>query len=265
MTGRHGIMKGGISMTINNCPFCGQGRIFRVRLKTDISAYSDSQIIRLCDECDGIWKLDEPITAHTGASLHVLAEKLGIPEEQLWDGMETVQIELLYDNTEKTLRITDFQPGGSHSDFTAADTLWGQKLRINVSFSEALGKTAETLAAALPAICNKLAFLEELEDNIRQYTVYKHLDQLAAERLSPLAKNGNGKTVTLADGSTVPADVTPESFTASLYPVEIRFAFRDSTERSQADLMLGCKPDYFAGHRIRISINEQYRIECEGI
>ena len=183
-------------MEMNVCPFCGQGRIFKVRLKTDISRYSGSQMIRLCDECDGIWKPDEPITGHTGASVHVLAE---------------------------------------------------------------------TLAAALPAISNKLAFLEELEDNIRQYPVYRHLDQLAAEQLSTRAKNGDGKTVTLADGSTVPADLTPENFMKSLYPVEMRFLFQDSTERSQADLLLGCKPDYFAGRRIRISINEQYRIECEGI
>ncbi len=252
-------------MEMNVCPFCGQGRIFKVRLKTDISRYSGSQMIRLCDECDGIWKPDESITGHTGASVHVLAEMLGLPEEQLWDDMKIVQIELLYADTEKTLRITDFQSGGSHSDFTAADTLWGQKLRIDVSFSETLGKTAETLAAALPAISNKLAFLEELEDNIRQCTVYRHLDQLAAERLSTRAKNGDGKRVTLADGSTVPADVTPECFMKSLYPVEMRFLFQDSTERSQADLLLGCKPDYFAGRRIRISINEQYRIECEGI
>ncbi|MBP0987662.1 MAG: hypothetical protein J6S92_05230, partial [Oscillospiraceae bacterium] len=72
-------------MEMNVCPFCGQGRIFKVRLKTDISRYSGSQMIRLCDECEGIWKLDEPITDHTGSSIHRLAHDLGIPEALLWN------------------------------------------------------------------------------------------------------------------------------------------------------------------------------------
>ena len=223
-------------MKMNICPFCGQGRIYRVRQKPDISEYSDSQIIRFCDECEGIWKLDEPITDHTGSSLHRLAHDLGIPEALLWNDMEIVQIELLYDDTEKTLQVTDFQTGGSScADYSAEDSLWGQNLHIDVFFSDALGKTADTLAAALPAINNKLAFLEELEDNIKRYTV---------------------------EGAHA---VTPECFTASLYPVAMGFVFKDSTERSQAYLELGCRPDYIAGHRIRITINEQYRIECEGI
>ena len=223
-------------MEMNVCPFCGQGRIFKVRLKTDISRYSGSQMIRLCDECEGIWKLDEPITDHTGSSIHRLAHDLGIPEALLWNDMEIVQIELLYDDTEKTLQVTDFQTSGSScADYSAEDSLWGQNLHIDVFFSDALGKTADTLAAALPAINNKLAFLEELEDNIKRYTV---------------------------EGAHA---VTPECFTASLYPVAMGFVFKDSTERSQAYLELGCRPDYIAGHRIRITINEQYRIECSGI
>ncbi len=252
---------------INDCPFCGQGRIYRVRLKPDISEYSDSQMIWFCDECEGIWKLDEPITDHTGSSIHRLAHDLGIPEALIWNDMEIVQIELLYDDTEKALQVTDFQTGGSScADYSAGDSLWGQNLHIDVFFSDALGKTADTLAAALPAINNKLAFLEELQDNIKRYTVEgAHLDELAENRLCALAEDGDDAEVTLEDGTAVPVEVTPERFIASLYPVAMGFVFNDSTERSQAYLELGCRPDYFAGHRIRITINEQYRIECSGI
>lgn len=70
------------------CPYCGQGRILTARLKPDISKYSGSQIIRLCDECDTVWKEDEPVTDHTGAAFHRLAEMLGIPETLLWKDME---------------------------------------------------------------------------------------------------------------------------------------------------------------------------------
>lgn len=70
------------------CPYCSQGQILRVRIKPNISAYSDSQIVRFCDECDTIWKEDEPISEHTGTTFHALAKMLSISETALWTDME---------------------------------------------------------------------------------------------------------------------------------------------------------------------------------
>ena len=73
------------------CPYCEQGRIVTVRLKPDISRYSDSQIVRRCDECDTLWKENEPVTDHTGMTFFRLAEMLGMPAELLWKDMEELQ------------------------------------------------------------------------------------------------------------------------------------------------------------------------------
>ena len=76
----------GIAVTV--CPYCGQGRVLKAELKTDISKYSGSQIIRYCDECDTVWKEDEPVSENTGSSFSLIAEMLSIPEKLLWEGMK---------------------------------------------------------------------------------------------------------------------------------------------------------------------------------
>ena len=73
------------------CPYCEQGRIVTVRLKPDIRRYSDSQTVRFCDECDTLWKENEPVTDHTGTTFARLAEMLDIPAERLWKDMEELQ------------------------------------------------------------------------------------------------------------------------------------------------------------------------------
>ena len=70
------------------CPYCEQGRVLKVRLKTDISGYSSSQIIYYCDECDTIWKENAPISEHTGTTFRALAKMLSISETALWNDME---------------------------------------------------------------------------------------------------------------------------------------------------------------------------------
>ena len=72
------------------CPYYCQGQVLRVRLKPNIDIYSDSQIVRFCDECDTIWKENEPISEHTGTTFHVLAKMLAIPETTLWNDMEII-------------------------------------------------------------------------------------------------------------------------------------------------------------------------------
>ena len=67
------------------------------------------------------------------------------------------------------LTTNDFKRGDvRYTDFVTETELWGQKVRVDVSFEEELGKTEETLAAALPAINAKLAFIENNADAVRQ-------------------------------------------------------------------------------------------------
>ncbi len=72
------------------CPYCGQGQVLRVRLKPDIGIYSDSQIVRFCDECDTVWKENETISERTGTTFHQLAKMLSISETSLWNDMEII-------------------------------------------------------------------------------------------------------------------------------------------------------------------------------
>ena len=72
------------------CPYCEQGRVLKIRLKTDISGYSSSQIIYYCDECDTVWKENEIISDHTGSNFRIIAKLLSIPEELLWRDMEVL-------------------------------------------------------------------------------------------------------------------------------------------------------------------------------
>ena len=126
--------------------------------------------------------------------------------------------------------------------------------------------TEKTLAAALPAINNRLDFIEANKDAVRQSTVDDaHLDELAEEWISELAENEDDEEITLEDGSTIPASVTPERFLASLYPVAMGFEFSESTDACQTYLEFCCEPDYFAGHRVHVGIDEENEISCDGI
>ena len=67
---------------------CSQGQVLRARLKPNIGIYSDSQIVRFCDECDIIWKEDGTISEHTGTAFGLLAKILSISETALWKKVE---------------------------------------------------------------------------------------------------------------------------------------------------------------------------------
>lgn len=164
------------------------------------------------------------------------------------------------------LTITDFQRGDNrYEDFVTERTLWGERLahKISVSFAEKLGKTEETLAAALPTLNAKLAFIEENEAAVKQSAAYLH--ELAEDWLYELVENEDDTEVELEDGKMVSVDVSPECFMASLYPMALDFKFKESTEICEASIELCCDPDYFAGHRIHIEINGANEIECNGI
>ena len=67
------------------------------------------------------------------------------------------------------LTTNDFKRGDvRYTDFVTETELWGRKVRVDVSFEEELGKTEETLAAALPAINEKLAFIEQNAEAVKQ-------------------------------------------------------------------------------------------------
>jgi hypothetical protein len=72
------------------CPYCNQGQVLQARLKPNIGIYSDSQLVRFCDECDALWKETETISEHTGTSFRMLAKMLSIPETALWEDMEVI-------------------------------------------------------------------------------------------------------------------------------------------------------------------------------
>ena len=167
------------------------------------------------------------------------------------------------------LTLSDFKRGDTrYTDFIAETTLWEQKIKLDVSFEEDLGKTEETLSAALLVINEKLAFIEGNAEKIKQSAVDDaHLDELASDWLYELVEDEDEEdpVVELEDGRTVAADVTPEQFTASLFPVALGFEFGDSAESCQAYLECCCDPDYFAGHRVHIEIDEENEITCEGI
>ncbi len=171
------------------------------------------------------------------------------------------------------LNINDFTRGDTrYTDFAGKTTLWGTEISIDAEFEEELGKTEETLAAALPAINEKLAFIENNAAAVKDSTVSDaHLDELASDWLCELVDadgdddDGEGAEVETEDGVFVSADVTPEQFKASLYPIALGLEFGESVGACQAYLELGCEPDYFAGHRVHIEIDEENAITCGGI
>ncbi|MCR5122282.1 MAG: DUF2262 domain-containing protein [Ruminococcus sp.] len=173
------------------------------------------------------------------------------------------------------LNINDFKRGDTrYTDFEGKTALWGTEISVDAEFEDELGKTEETLAAALTAINEKLAFIEKNAETVKDSTVSgAHLDELASDWLYELVENEDGDgdsgdddiEVELEDGVIVSVNVTPEQFKASLYPRALGFEFGESTATCQAYLELGCDPDYFAGHRIHIEIDEENGIVCEGI
>ena len=171
------------------------------------------------------------------------------------------------------LNITDFKRGDTrYTDFITKTTLWGTEISLDISFEEELGKTEETLAAALPAINAKLAFIEQNPEAVKQSSISDaHLDELAGDWLYELVEEEDENAededimVEMEDGKMVSVNVTPDQFKESLIPLFLGLEFGESTESCQAFLELVCDPDYFAGHRVHIELDEENEISCEGI
>ena len=156
--------------------------------------------------------------------------------------------------------LSDFKRGDvRYTDFATEVTLWGKKIKFDTAFEEELGKTEETLAAALPAINDKLAFIEQNAEAIKLSTTAEaHLDERANDwEYEAYEENGGDPDEYV--------EITAEQFREGLFPVALGVEFSESTERCQAYLELLCEPDYFAGHRIHIEIDEENEIGCEGI
>ena len=62
------------------CPYCMQGSIVKVKVR------SDSSTVFICDECDTIWKEFESISDQTGKSFDQFANELSI--KPLWDELK---------------------------------------------------------------------------------------------------------------------------------------------------------------------------------
>ena len=155
------------------------------------------------------------------------------------------------------LKPSDFRRGDTrYTDFVTEGTVLGKNIPIDVSFEEELGKTEETLAAAMTAINEKLGFIESEAARIMQSTIDDaHLDEPASDRAFEEFE-GNEDDF---------EDITAEEFVKSLYPAALGFEFSDSLESCQAYLELNCDPDYFGGYRIHIEIDEENEISCDGI
>ena len=89
------------------------------------------------------------------------------------------------------LNLSDFQRGDDrYTDYITDSKLWGEPLKLDISFEEKLGKTEDTLAEALPAINSKFSFIEENMDAVKLASVDDaHLDELAEDWLSELLEH----------------------------------------------------------------------------
>ena len=60
---------------MNLCPYCEQDDLWSAKIR------GLDQSVIICDECDTVWQLDEPIQDGTGTNFEEFMKRLGKPAD----------------------------------------------------------------------------------------------------------------------------------------------------------------------------------------
>lgn len=150
---------------------------------------------------------------------------------------------------------------GKYYDFETEYDIWGFKsvnigININIDDDYNIDEYKDRIAKTLEWVNRKRHVIEQaiLDNNMTESAEFWIQD---AERL----ENG---CYLLEDGSSVSLPLSDDDFCMSLRLSELLINFEEDGS-SDMEIYFICKPDYFAGHCIEITVDNDKNISCDGV
>ncbi len=164
------------------------------------------------------------------------------------------------------MNTTDFVKGEFNA-FSGKTTVWGREaVEIYVNFTDdAKGCEDEYLAINIALINNKLEWIENNRHLIEQALLDDDMLAMAEDWASSAeeVEDEEQECYIMEDGQKVFLPISEEDFCLSLYFEAINISF--DGENPEAELVLLCNPDYFAGHCILATVDAENRVECNSL
>lgn len=168
----------------------------------------------------------------------------------------------------KTLVINDFEHKDKYSSFEAATELWGKDyVNVYIDFPEDRDIN-ECLHQYLPIINEQQQWLEANKGNVEKALADADFIELAEDWASSAeeATDEKDECYIMEDGKKVFLPITEKDFNNSLYLDSITISFEEEAmDAPEIELYILCDPDYFAGHSIQVSVDNEKNINCHGL
>lgn len=147
--------------------------------------------------------------------------------------------------------------------------IWGDGVEVVVFLPASTGTKEETHAAALAAVPWMEEQLAWLQVHKTEIALEMQGDKERAEEWiwddPDFVELSDNEGYTVLDGEQVSVPISNEDFRNSLFLWSIVFKPGAAAGVFKMNLELGCKPDYFAGHRIHVEIDEHRLIASQSI
>jgi hypothetical protein len=147
--------------------------------------------------------------------------------------------------------------------------IWGDGIEVEVFLPVSIGTEEEIRAAALaavPWIEEQLALIQAHKSEI---ALEMQGDKERAEEWiwddPDFVELSDNEGYTVLDGEKVSVPISDETFRNSLFLWSVVFEPAAAAGLFKMTLEIGCKPDYFAGHRIHVEIDEYRQVIGHGI
>lgn len=152
------------------------------------------------------------------------------------------------------MEISAFRPG-KYFSFEGEYPLWGTRVSVGIGLGNSVVDKNQQLADSLPAIEERLTWLESNRPTIEKALLDDGMVSLAEDWASSAeeAEDALGCYV-MEDGQKVCLPITSQDFCRSLSVSSLGMYCEDGKEDIMMDVFLVCSPDYFAGHSINITI-----------
>lgn len=154
-----------------------------------------------------------------------------------------------------------------YNTFNSKTNVWNMKnVEIHINLPDnTKGKEEDYLLKYIASVNEKIEWIHNNRKKIEKALIDDDIISLAEDWAAGAekAEDEEQECYLMEDGEKVFLPISPEAFCKSLYFEAIVLSFDEPIP--EAELILLCKPDYFAGHCIMVTITTDNQIECNGL
>lgn len=156
--------------------------------------------------------------------------------------------------------------GNEHSsDYETVGKIWGDKVKILISTEGEKKCPLDTIIPRIERILAMIPRRDETAEILKRDGIIDRAEEWVAECEPADDYSDDHERFVLDKGVIIELPITVEQFAESLKVDSLGVSFMDSADDFTARLYLYCKPDYFDGHSIEVSIDKDGEMRCLGI